>query len=322
MSTIDQQIAYVQAAETEGAITPGLLAEILSALKELPNYSQTITSINGSISNLSQQIQTLQANLLSANGIITGMSTDILTLQTSLNSTNSTANKALTAIINDMWTAAGGTYNATTGYYSMNGLTDITYQQAVAILVAPGSSFPGYHCTLPKARTNITATDITPSTASNTTPRNLSGVSYQNRVIEVIVLGRDNGFDSDGFPIPTNIVTHNLDSAFYYNDKLKRIIGNIGIRNYNGDDTVFYNYTFNRCTALEVVHLKNWAYNTDWSWCKNLIVSDTIQFLIDNKINTTPITVDLHPDVFSQLTAVMIQQASSKYISFVEKDPY
>ena len=74
-------------------------------------------------------------------------------------------------------------------------------------------------------------------------------------------------------------------------------------------------YLFYDCPKLETVYLC--AIKTSFNIIGAPLLSLTsIQYMVDNAANTTPITITLHPDAHARLTEELIAQAAEKQITF------
>ncbi len=195
----------------------------------------------------------------------------------------------------DLWLDAVGSYGSydtATGMFSLNGLTDITYAQAVTIYnqtnqfmgAMQGGKYA--HCTF---RTNIPNRSIYNSASS---------VSYtyafrNNTAVEVI----KGNYGTSGVT-PTTLI-----DAFYGCTSL-RVIDMVFNCNSITTQTNFSNSVFGRCAALEEVRLRNVRVNVDLSACPN-ISYESLEYLVDNRpsgmTEATAITVYVHADVWDKL---------------------
>lgn len=72
---------------------------------------------------------------------------------------------------------------------------------------------------------------------------------------------------------------------------------------------------FAGCAKLRNVEIGNAKVNISFS-DSPLLSLDSIQYLVTNAANTSPITVTLHPDAYARLTDELIAQATAKQITF------
>lgn len=180
-----------------------------------------------------------------------------------------------------------GFYNLYTGFCECNGLKDITYEQAL----------------------DIDAVGVLRNGGSS------SNISYRNCTKIRTVLPRiSNG---ETVTMPTFMGCTNIEvlpsfygsigsNSFYGCTKL-RIIGDpeldiltmYNINNVIPSDSVrpFYN-----CQSLEIVYgTIRGNNNIDVRWSPKLTL-ENFQWWIDKALNTEPISITVHPDVFSKLT--------------------
>ena len=72
---------------------------------------------------------------------------------------------------------------------------------------------------------------------------------------------------------------------------------------------------FKSCPKLETVYLC--AIKTSFNIIGAPLLSlASIQYMVDNAANTSPITITLHPDAHARLTEELIAQAAEKQITF------
>lgn len=189
---------------------------------------------------------------------------------------------------------AVGQYNESTGYFELNGLTDITYQQAMDIYRYTSGPFPS----------NVSAgSNNTYGYARFRTNLPLNGVAhvleiyamfYHNESLEVVRLPQ---YYSDG----VHLYKYTR-AAFYGCHKLKKIL-NVMLAPQCASDSKTWGDTFWTCFELETVWIKNLYGNI--SFAKSpLISSDSISYLVENRTtaHTDVITVTVHADTFAKLT--------------------
>lgn len=198
------------------------------------------------------------------------------------------------ACIDPLTKRAVGLYNESTGYFDLNGLTDITYQQAMDIYRYTSGAFPG----------NATkGCNNTYGYAKFRTNLPLNSVAYvleiynmfsQNGILEVVRLPQ---YYSDGVHLHKN-----TRDAFYGCYKLKEIL-NVMFAPQCISSSNTWMSTFYKCVLLETVRIKNLYGNISFAQSP-LISSDSISYLVENRTtaHTDVITVTVHADVFAKLT--------------------
>jgi len=176
----------------------------------------------------------------------------------------------------DMWNNACGeygTYNATTGYFELNGLTDITYEEAIEIYEA-GALHPYYCFCLYRGkeiRTNLVVNTIL------TSPSSVMGYVFYTSSIEIANV---------------NKLTPG-DRCFESCKNLRTIKGilNLPITDKN---------IFTNCTQLkDITAVVSESINLKSS---HLLSLESLQYMVANAKNTSAITITVHPDVYVKLT--------------------
>lgn len=178
----------------------------------------------------------------------------------------------------DLWIEACGSYgcyNDSTGFFELNGLTDITYKEAIAIMQAgipETENINWFYRQKRKIRTNLPYS----SKASWRQPNYLFD-------------GCINLEAAFGSLINISIGT------FYGCSKLKKIIG-------MWQCASNMNNAFGGCQALENIEvLYTTNYNINFADCPKLDKS-TFSMIIGNKTVATTTTITVHPAVMAKLT--------------------
>lgn len=193
-----------------------------------------------------------------------------------------------TVLFDELVGALGVTKDADTGLYSLNGLTDITYDQMLQIWLSvqrpPSNVMAGANrCNL---RTNLwVATGV--SSADN--PIKVIGVFAEWIKAETLNVSNGN----------TNSATTKLiaNAAFRSCNKLKKILGVFRLFSENN----IYKDTFYGCAMLEELSLTELEYSVSFADSPLLSLA-SLEYLVANAANTGPVTVTVHPDVYAKLT--------------------
>lgn len=227
-----------------------------------------------------------------------------------------TAQEELTTVLNTsqgnraLYVAAGAVYNEQTGFYELNGLTDITEEQMREIYVKTNemdkysdltSSYPGA-----KIRANLGFYE--------NTYRFQKSISifdaFRGSQFEVLKLGANSLI----YRTPVS----NVNSAFTACRKLTKIIGVLDFSNITSN----VNYTFGSCEKLNSVFIKNLKISIPFS-DSPLLSLESLQYLITNAANTSAITVTVHADVYAKIQDetqtewhALIASAQEKNITF------
>lgn len=211
----------------------------------------------------------------------------------------------------DLWnTAAGyfGSYNSNTGYFELNGLTDITYEEALDIFIA---SMPYMNIKINANAADSYNACIKPRTYFNLCLQDGKVDFSYNQKLEVLNFCPYCRPGKNGF-------------NWYNNNNIRKIIVSSNSRfGINTGSVIAYNsITFNNLPSLEDVHIK--LYNTDVPIKDSPnLTFESVKYLVDNSQNTEAVTVTVHPDVYAKLTDTsntewnqVMQDAVAKQITF------
>lgn len=207
--------------------------------------------------------------------------------------------KAKMAELDAQAAAIGAIHNYTTGYFEYNTLVDITAEELRDMLSHINEIFlpGGRRLANSKARTNIVTASSLPKDWGGDFV-SLNGLLVQNNNLEILKLG---DVQAQG---PTVAI-------FCYRAlRLKKILGEIDLRAV----TRFVN-AFEKASLLSDITLCSLKCSVAFSDCPLLSLT-SIQYMVDNAANTTPITITLHPDAHARLTEELIAQAAEKQITF------
>lgn len=191
---------------------------------------------------------------------------------------------------------AGATYNAATGYYSLNGLTDITEEQMSVIYADTYRKQCGLDLSsiyaYSKARTNFPMRNR----GNNEGEMKFRDACFFCQKLEVVKYGEvyKPGISGNRY----YGYTTDISEAFYNCVKLKQIIGVIDterITDAGKASNAFYN-----CNLLEDVQILGLKTSLDLQ--SPVISYDSLRFLVDHAANTTAITVTVDVHVWNWLT--------------------
>lgn len=210
-----------------------------------------------------------------------------------INEVNGKADDAPTLALRKLYIEAGAVYNEETGYYELNGLTDITEEQMLRIY----NVFKDYsiedsafrYAYKVNIRTNIVAKNNTFANSSNKC--NCSSMFYYSPQLEVIRLCDDTDI-SKNFGIHPSV----CDNMFAGCVNLSKILGVLF-----GDNITSFGYMFGRCAKLCDIRFSKLSTNINFEHSP-LINYESVSYLIDNAANTSAITVTVHPTTYSYLT--------------------
>ena len=212
-----------------------------------------------------------------------------------------------------LYVAAGAVYNEKTGFYELNGLTDITEEQMKVIYVHTNGmdrlqsfigSFAGG-----TFRTNLGFNRT--RTQTNNRSVNFYDSFRDNKYLEVLRVSYQ---DTD---VQRSLIIENFGFAFYLCAKLRKIIGIIRLDKSRGVTSAF-----DQCLELQDVKLYGLLTNISFAYSP-LISLESLQYLITNAANTSPITVTVHAGVYAKIQDetnaewhALIETAAAKQITF------
>lgn len=185
-----------------------------------------------------------------------------------------------------------GKYNKETGFFELNGLTDITFEEAIRIYMYSCGKVPTglpqfSQCNI---RTILPMKNLEYST-------NLKGMFRYGVKFEVLI-------------IPSYYRTYvnigaDCSGAFQNCYALKKINA---VMQFGAVTTA--SYTFYRCDNLIDVSIENLKINLSFE-NSPLLSYDSLQYLVIHAANTSPITITVHTDVYAKLTADLSNGAAS-----------
>lgn len=204
-----------------------------------------------------------------------------------------------------------GRYNEETGFFELNGLTDITYEEAVEIMRVPDTM-----CSHDVANRNYQysrARTFFPIKGDIQAHRGALFMQVPN--LEVVRLVNyyivNNGADPDTSP---QLVSHTR-NMFFLCPRLREVKGVIKLMSTDDMNVHFYD-TFG--PVLETLWVQGICLPVQLHRCPKLRL-ECIAYMVEYAANTTEIEIMLHPDVFALLPDELIAKAAEKSISFVAR---
>jgi hypothetical protein len=190
--------------------------------------------------------------------------------------------------LRDLYISAGAVYNEQTGFYELNGLTDITEEEMRVIYKYAGTPQVKAAFAYSKARTNLPMPGMYNGSV-------YGAMFYGCPNLEVAYLGNKQSSPTS-YDVP--LVYTEGNNCFYLCKKLKKIYGKIYQRN-NWD------LTFGYCLALEEVRIAELYSSIQLSWSPNLS-KESVQYMITNANPLSgaavgSITITLHPTAYARL---------------------
>lgn len=228
---------------------------------------------------------------------------------------NSFDTQDLTTVLNTsqgnraLYVAAGAVYNEQTGFYELNGLTDITEEQMRNIYVQTQhaisqSSFSSTFQGLQTIRTNYS----------------LKITGAFERINCLAIFADDVNLEVASFGANREFRPSNLAYSFRLCRKLHTILGILRCDYVSSASG--YADMFASCSKLVTVNLRGVKY--DISFIDSPKISlESLQYLITNAVNTSAITVTVHADVYAKIQDetqtewhALIASAQEKQITF------
>lgn len=199
------------------------------------------------------------------------------------------ASKMSSGTLRDLYISAGAKYNEATGYYELNGLTDITEEQMRTIYEKTWGwwlhlpSLNGFGSALP--RTNIPCPDYKIiAYASNISIHSIFAVSGNDDNLEVVnlrALYTPTGFDE------IKIVDFNW--VFQGNKKIREVQGIINVKGARSD--------LNIGGDIETINIKGLKVNIRF-YNSQRLSKESVLYMINNSEATSAITIGLNKAVY------------------------
>lgn len=200
----------------------------------------------------------------------------------------------------DMWNTAAkasGRYNDTTGFFELNGITDIAYNEALGIWDFYVSS-PQYANR--EALQNIqlkrgSYRTVFPFNIDSTTSFRLWG--NEGPTIDIIAFNRIYSED---------VFVSDLTMAF---SRTKKVLTTLNVSQIKKDG---YYAAFS--DKMEYILLRAAKSNVSLVKCPKLLI-ECISYIVRYAANTAPITITLHPETYARVTDDIFELAVSKNIT-------
>lgn len=210
-------------------------------------------------------------------------------INTIVDKINTFDKKLSSGTLRDLYISAGAKYNEATGFYELNGLTDITEEEMRTIYKYAGTPQVKAAFAYSKARTNLPMPGLYNGHLCES-------MFYACINLEVAYLGYKKSSPTS-YDEPF-IYTEGV-NCFYLCQKLKKIYGKIYQRNDN------WSLTFGECLALEEVRIADLYSSIQLSWSPNLS-KESVQYMITNAkplrgAAVGSIAITLYPTAYARL---------------------
>lgn len=190
-------------------------------------------------------------------------------------------------------------YNYSTGYFEYNGLVDITTEQMRQIMPYLAVGRAGGSLANKFERAAIRTITVYATSLPTTIALDMTFYSSLMETIAFKVKGR-------------GVMTlKSMTQPFRACANLHTIYGIMDVGNAPG----LINFAA-LATKLKYINIQNLKTSITFQDCP-LLSLESITYMVENAINTAPITVTLHPDAYARLTDEIITAATAKQINFV-----
>ena len=201
------------------------------------------------------------------------------------------ASKMSSGTLRDLYISAGAVYNEATGFYELNGLTDITEEEMRAIYKYAGTPQVEAAFAYSKARTNLPMPGMYNGHL-------LNSMFYACDKLEVVYLG-NRQLPPSVYDKPVAYVAGA--NSFYLCQKLKKIYGKLMCYSPNNN----WDLTFGECLALEEVRIALLNSPIKLQWSPNLS-KESVLYMITNANPPSgaaagSIAITLHPTAYARL---------------------
>ena len=233
-------------------------------------------------------------------------------IDTIVDKINTFDKKLSSGTLRDLYISAGAVYNERTGYYELNGLTDITEEEMRVIYEKTWGwwlhlpSLNGFGTALP--RTNIPCPDYKIiAYASNISLHSIFSVSGNDDNLEVVnlrALYTPTGFDE------IKIVDFNW--AFQKSIKIREVQGIINVREAR--------YDLNIGGNIETINIKGLSVNIKF-YNSQRLSKESVLYMINNSEATSAITIGLNKavyDVMKDDTDIIAALAEKTNITLIQ----
>lgn len=197
--------------------------------------------------------------------------------------------------------AEDAVWNTATGYFELNGLVDITTEQMRAIMpyLVLGRLTGSYAHRFQKSQMR---TITIYSEGDTVSPKDMTFAFYGSEVETIRIKATTHNY----------LVVSSINDIFRACNRIREVYGILNLKKIQSGTIVI---ATTGAAALKSIQLM--SLNTSISFIAQPRLSlESITYMVDNAINTAPITITLHPDAYARLTDEIITAATAKQINF------
>lgn len=199
-----------------------------------------------------------------------------------------------------------GQYNEDTGFFELNGLTDISYKEAIEIMKLPNIDV-GY---------SGNNKSLCHSLARTTIPLHVAYTDWEGLLVDMtkleVVRFVDGYITSGQDPETTPISVIKTGFLFTKCYNLREVKPILSLSASDWMEQHFYGTGLP--PNIEKIWLKNIRFNIEAKQCRK-IIPECVTYMVENAANTTDITITLHPDAYARVTDELFALAAEKNIT-------
>lgn len=186
-----------------------------------------------------------------------------------------------------LYETAGAKYNEDTGFYELNGLTDITEAQMRTIYIQTHG--------VQRMHNRSGVLEGVTTIRTNLPFRNIFGIGLDGEFRSTFLQ-----CSSLEVACVASSVVYAANVSYMFESclKLKKVIGILDVRNIT--DSTYVTRIFLGCKLLEYVRIASLKVNISFAQSP-LLSLESLQYLINNATNTSAITVTVHADVYAKI---------------------
>ena len=192
-------------------------------------------------------------------------------------------------------------WNTATGYFEYNGLVDITTEQMRQILpyLALGRLTGSLACKFQKSQMRT----ITLYTEGDSPADKAMDWAFYGSTVETIRF-------KPTYQQYTNVSS--IENIFRACTRIREVYGALDLKKIKSRTIILAQVGAAKLKSIQLRSL-----NTSISFpAQPLLSLESITYMVENAINTAPITITLHPDAYARLTDEIITAATAKQINF------